>query len=168
MRQVTSCQRRDFVDMPGGDYYTRPQEELCQVNGPNCSRIPSNRIYCRTEGRGVLTCAPCHADWRRRATGNEIQGLQDKCPLCADWNGVTGPPRVPVEQTPATSITGPASNAIDAAMHAEGLLVDVRRKVLQRLSRDNPWLMKTGLESEIGFGVGITSGNAKIERTDLS
>jgi hypothetical protein len=37
-------------------------------------------------------------------------------------------------------LTGPAADAIEAAMHMEGLLLDVRTSVLRRLAREAPWL----------------------------
>jgi len=127
--------------MPGGDFFARPSEgtEVCQIKGENCDIAPSVRIYCKTEGRGVLACASCHAEWRRKITESpaETFRLELRCPLCANWRAFRKEPLNPVVLiTP----TGSSAAAIDAAMHAEGLLVDIRNKVLSRIQRDAPWL----------------------------
>lgn len=127
--------------MPGGDYKTAPDQgvELCQVKGPNCQEIPSNRIYCKTEGRSVLVCNADLKAWRDRvaSTTAERHRLELKCPLCADWS-----PDQRKQLPPQVTITlqGSAAEAIDKAMHAEGLLVDIRQKVLTRLAQEAPWL----------------------------
>jgi hypothetical protein len=58
--------------------------------------------------------------------------------MCASWR----PEYVTHRQAPAAPpiLQGPAADAVEAAMHAEGLLLDVRTKVLRRLAKDAQWL----------------------------
>jgi len=137
--------------MPGGDgsgsFYIRPQEEVCQVGSEICTRIPGTRIYCKTEGRSLLACPECLKAWRAQVTRSpsEQSRLSLRCPKCADWapekKQKKQKPRPPASQS---ALKGDVADAINRAMHAEGLLQDVRERVLQRLARDAPWLEDAG------------------------
>jgi hypothetical protein len=63
--------------------------------------------------------------------------LAVRCPACADWH----PAAVAVRDAAApVPLAGAAAQAINEAMWHEGLLEDIRRKVLIRLNQDAPWL----------------------------
>ena len=123
--------------MPGGDFYTIPQEEVCQVGSEICTRIPGIRIYCKTEGRSALACPDCLKVWRQRVQTEPFR-LSLRCPLCADWARPISP--IPTPTPTRSALQGDIAQSIDRAMHAEGLLQDIREKVLQRLAKDAPWL----------------------------
>jgi hypothetical protein len=129
--------------MKGANAYSaRPQEEVCQAAYPGCTLIPTTRIYCRTEGRSVLSCLPCHQAWRNKvhASASETFRLELRCPCCAEWHPEGAGPSRTVTEVLHEPLTGAVAQAIDTAMHAEGLLHDVRIKVLSRLAKDAPWL----------------------------
>ena len=119
---------------PSGAFYTRPEQESCQVAGPGCLASPAFQIYCRIEGRIVRACQSCYISWQARALRD---GLQGRCPKCASLRA----PAVPAVPAPAAiPLAGDAALVIDRAMHAEGLTVDIRQRVLARLHRDAFWL----------------------------
>jgi hypothetical protein len=152
------------VRSPQQAYSPLPQEEGCRARSPGCLVKPSVRIYCRTEGTSFMVCSHCYAVWQARA-GAQPQLLSDRCPGCADSALGTplladGPAR---PAHPPVQLSGMAAQAINAAMHAEGLLADVRGQVLARLHRDAPWLAyavppglpagHAGVSSQIEAGV---------------
>jgi hypothetical protein len=91
---------------------------------------------CPVEGREVALCGPCNAAWRIRAAAEEK--LRNRCPLCASAQISVSAGVNPAETTrPVLPVlTGDLADALDAAMFQEGLLVDVRRRVLRRLGAD--------------------------------
>ena len=136
--------------MPGGYSTSAPDQgvEICQVIGEFCQTVPSNRIFCKTEGRSVLICDNDLKRWRDRvsSTNAERHRLQLRCPICADW---ASPPQLPSPIAPRTispQLQGPVAAVLEKAMHAEGLLTDVRTRVLQRLASDAPWLASSFIE----------------------
>jgi hypothetical protein len=128
--------------MPGGVYTTGPEQEVCQVKGPDCRTIPSQRLYCKTEGRGVLICEDDLKTWRNRVTSSSTDTfrLALRCPMCADWAPTGLRNTSPAPTVVTVTLQGSAAEAIDRAMHQEGLLVDVRQRILRRLANDAPWL----------------------------
>jgi len=150
--------------MPGGDYYTRPEAELCQVQSETCTKIPSSRLFCKTEGRGVLVCENDLRLWRTRVTSSQAETyrLANKCPLCADWTPQQASPSPIIPQTPRPVLQGPLAATLDKAMHAEGLLQDIRQRVLQRLASDAPWLSSSFIEP--GFIEILETDQARKER----
>jgi hypothetical protein len=121
--------------MSGGTFVTKPESEICRAYLRGCTGQPEIRIHCNTEGTDVTVCRNCASVWRANATA---QGLYDRCPLCATWK----PAYAAHREAPAAQIllTGAAADAIEHAMHAEGLLLDVRTQVLRRLAKEAPWL----------------------------
>lgn len=112
-------------------FYAKQEQEHCQVNYPGCLNIPEVRIYCKTEQTSRLACHNCHASWRSKIAENNT--ISERCPVCADHDySVARPAPAPVP----LPLRGPVADAVDKAMHAEGLLIDVRKRVLQRLAKD--------------------------------
>jgi hypothetical protein len=142
---------------PGGDYYASPDQEKCQVASDICTTIPSQRFYCKTEGRSILICNNDLKRWRDRvsSTNAERFRLELKCPLCADW---TSPTNLRQARPERQALQGPLAQTLDKAMHAEGLLIDQRQRILQRLKDDAPWLASSFIEP--GFISNLESGPA--------
>jgi hypothetical protein len=120
---------------PDGTFPEQPWQEKCQVGYQGCQKTPDVRITCITEGASLISCHSCFRIWQQQSP--EISGGENRCPRCADWQ----PERMPVRTfVRAEPLHGTVAEAIDRAMHAEGLLLDIRRKVLERLAGDAPWL----------------------------
>jgi hypothetical protein len=129
---------------PNGSFYSKLEDERCRANLRGCTGTQEIRIHCNTEGTDVSVCRSCATVWRLNARAS---GLYDRCPLCALWK----PEYAAHREAPAAPaiLTGPAADAIEAAMHQEGLLYDVRTKVLRRLAKEAPWLF-FGAPDELG------------------
>jgi hypothetical protein len=56
-------------------------------------------------------------------------------------------PQTPVDDL-KPPLAGPIADAIDEAMHKEGLTVDIRRNVLIRIRQDSRWLMSEVMHDE--------------------
>lgn len=110
--------------------------QQCRIRGTGCAGDAVLIMYCQAEGRAVPMCAPCNRAWRERARGDS--GLAARCPLCApSWLATQSSPAVAAVPAPAgTMLSGPVADLLDAAMKAEGLLVDVRQRVLLRLGSE--------------------------------
>ena len=120
---------------PDGTFQEGHWQEKCQVKFPGCQDTPDVRITCIVEGASLMSCHSCFQVWQKESAANP--GFENRCPRCAGWN----PERMPVRAfTKASPLHGDVAEAIDRAMHAEGLLLDVRHKVLQRLAQDAQWL----------------------------
>lgn len=112
---------------------TRDREDF-----PGCTRTANINWFCTVEGRDVSLCNTCNTAWRERARGDENFRL--RCPLCIHvyLQSIGADSPFPNAATPVHSmygppLTGPIARALDEAMYQEGLLVDVRSKVLRRL-----------------------------------
>lgn len=122
---------------PDASFFAKPEEETCQVGTTGiCTVKPYLRIYCTVEGVSLLVCSPCFANWQSKVALKPA--LTGRCPRCE--NMFASEPSVHKTVQPAVPLPGPVGEAIDAAMHAEGLLRDVRERVLIRLYRDAAWL----------------------------
>lgn len=120
-------------------------EWLCDTLGrddyPGCERHAAISLSCSVEGRSYALCRTCDATWKSEAGGNPQVSLH--CPLCvhiflAKEAGVPVPP-APVRTDPmvhSAPLRGPLADAINHAMYQEGLLIDVRGRVLSRLAND--------------------------------
>jgi hypothetical protein len=139
---------------PDGSFYTKPENEICRAKLRGCTGTPEIRIHCNTEGTDVSVCRTCANVWRLNARAS---GLYDRCPMCALWK----PEYVAHREAPAAPLilTGSAADAIEAAMHAEGLLLDVRTQVLRRLAKDAPWLFAA---APVSMGDAVTTGNSRV------
>jgi hypothetical protein len=133
------------VDAQGQSFYTTPEQEACQVRSPGCTGIVAQLIFCRIEGRSLPACQYCFVLWRTKVRDEGTQVLVNRCPNCADWHPAT----IAVTDVAASvPLAGAAAQAINDAMWKEGLLQDVRRKILIRLANEYPWLA-TAFEREI-------------------
>jgi hypothetical protein len=131
-------------------------EWLCDTIGrddfPGCERKAAVSLSCSVEGRSYALCRPCDTTWKSKAAGNTAMSL--RCPLCvhiflAQEAGVPVP-QAPARQDPmvhSAPLRGPLAEAIDFAMYQEGLLIDVRGRVLRRLAND-PRMANTQLAPE--------------------
>lgn len=85
-------------------------------------------------------CASCAAIWRERVVHNAMQ-LANRCPLCETHDQGRADAAAPVRALAApVPLTGAAASALDRAMHMEGLLPDIRQRILSRLASDAAWL----------------------------
>jgi hypothetical protein len=123
---------------PDGTFAEQPWQEKCQVGYVGCQQTPDVRITCIVEGASLMSCHSCHKAWQGQV--QSVPGFENRCPRCAEWAGWSGAKPAVVREVPEQTLTGPVATALDAAMHAEGLLVDVRQKVLRRLKQDSEWL----------------------------
>jgi hypothetical protein len=120
---------------PDGTFAEQPWQEKCQVRYPGCQGTPDVRITCIVEGASLMACHNCHRAWQGQV--QSVSGFENRCPRCALWHPERAPVRTFVRAEP---LHGTVADTIDRAMHAEGLLLDIRRKVLERLAQDSPWL----------------------------
>jgi hypothetical protein len=131
--------------MPGqhsvdGAYYELPQNEVCAVRGPGCLVVPAGQYTCPTEGSSYLACTACRTSWTQTVLNGSAK-LALRCPRCASHN--YGQPTVPAPQRAAEPVlSGPAGEAIEHALWAEGILRDQSDRVLRRLAREAPWLAR--------------------------
>lgn len=110
---------------------TRNNEEY-----PGCEQDAAVAWTCTIEGRQIALCGSCDRAWRSRAANDDK--LRHRCPLCA-YAGIavstgTDPNITTVPLNPV--LAGELAEAIDSAMFSEGLLIDVRKRVLRRLAAD--------------------------------
>lgn len=101
-----------------------------------CGAAAVVHVFCKVEGRDTHFCQAHWQEWSAFARGDDL--LAQHCPRCA-------PAYLARRETQAASaaisvadepITGPLAEAIDRAMHAEGILEPVRIRVLRRLAAD--------------------------------
>jgi len=99
---------------------------------PGCERKATTTFVCVIEGREVALCNNCNRIWRERVKLEPEQA--NRCPLCSKHAiPVTMPARQPAL---GRALAGPVAEIIDDAMFREGLLVDVRARVLRRLATE--------------------------------
>lgn len=117
---------------------------LCGASLPGCTVTATRKIYCRAERAVTHVCFNCENVWRINATSAAIY---DGCPVCATWSPGTREPR----DSPAAPaiLRGPSANAIEHAMHAEGILFETATAVLRRLQREAPWIAPVATEDDI-------------------
>ncbi len=116
----------------------RTQNEwLCDTpQNPGCETLAFNARLCSVEGSEVALCRPCDARWKEQVRSD--RRLQNHCPRCAprylasleSLASGSGEVRADSEGVPS----GPVYDQVEQAMFAEGVLIDVRRRVLRRLS----------------------------------
>ncbi len=117
----------------------------CDIHNAGCLTNAHTSWTCKVEGIQISACESCWVTWRGLVATDP--SLQNRCPKC-----VKALTRVPAALriaagkggTSVPSATEPLrgviADAIDTAMHKEGVLADVRRKVLLRLATEEPWL----------------------------
>jgi hypothetical protein len=125
---------------PARTYFDAPETHpQCSAHYAGCSRYAGASWTCQTEGVRIEMCAHCYSQWRMRAASNPR--LAARCPRCADLlvcADASGAVAAPDPSPPRLS--GAAADAIDRALHMEGVLPDVRERVLLRLAEEAPWL----------------------------
>jgi hypothetical protein len=112
-------------------------EWLCDIKYQGlCKRLAVTAWICPVEGVEIAACTPCVQTWRAAASVNTY--LATHCPRCAK----TGQPAttVPAPQHSDRPLTGIVARALESAMLAEGVLIDVRTRVLKRLAVEAEWL----------------------------
>ena len=108
---------------------------LCDLRGsPGCENAAAITFICQVEGRQAALCRSCDRGWKIYARENP--GLEVRCPNCAPQFLLNRPG--PGAALPAGDpiLTGPIAEMIDRAMYSQGVLIDIRRKVLARLYRE--------------------------------
>lgn len=123
---------RVFLERPAPAY-------VCGARYSGCVSVPGYSWTCETEGAEIKMCTQCIGQWRIRA--QNIPQLRQRCPRCADL-AVCADAAGEVSAAPAlpSRLSGAAALAIDHALHMEGVLPDVRERVLKRLSAEAAWL----------------------------
>jgi hypothetical protein len=117
-------------------------EWLCDtLTEEGCERNAAVAFFCRIEGMQVALCRPCDTRWKALARSDA--GLANRCPKCASRyidSRASATAAIQAKNRPLPASTEPLqgtlADAIEQAMFAEGLLVNARRRVLQRLSLD--------------------------------
>ena len=108
-------------------------EFLCDLRDrPGCQHTAGSTFICKVEGREVALCGNCLRWWREHALANP--GLEFRCPNCAPQflaNKETRPANAPAP----VLLTGPIADLIDQSMYRQGILIDIRRRVLADLYR---------------------------------
>lgn len=111
--------------------------EMCFFARRNeCKNAATINVQCRVEGTAIHFCQGCWGDWMRTAAGDE--NLQAHCPRCAPAyierrNAQAFNNSIVIAEEP---IIGPLADAINHAMHAEGILEPTRLRILRRLAAD--------------------------------
>jgi len=115
----------------------RNGERVCDtLTARGCQREVATVMFCTVEGRDIELCRHCHAEWRRYV--GAVPALQPRCPRCAPsyvktHSAEIEAARLRISGEDAIPLSGPLAEAISKAMFSEGVLVDVRRRVLVRL-----------------------------------
>lgn len=103
---------------------------------PGCEQKAALVWFCVVEGREIALCHSCNRAWRERAKADT--GFGKRCPLCV--HTYVAARDLPVIENraglPVPPLTGPIADSVDFAMYQEGLLVDVRQRVLRRMATD--------------------------------
>lgn len=127
---------------PNRTYLERPAPAaVCGARYEGCTGDPTSTWLCETEGAEIRMCSTCFDSWRRQAAD---LGLVQRCPRCRSLgspdragSGASGSSAA----APAVAeLVGAAATAINHAMHMEGVLPDVRKRVLRRLAQEAGWL----------------------------
>jgi hypothetical protein len=116
----------------------------CDIHGSKCKVDAWNSWTCKVEGIQISACSSCWADWQTSVRADPA--LTERCPKCT-----RAPARVPtalrIADKNGTSVTrakeplrGVIADAIETAMHKEGVLADVRTRVMFRLATEEPWM----------------------------
>jgi hypothetical protein len=115
---------------------------LCDIKRPNCTKNATANWMCKVEQVQCSACPTCYAEWRQDVSVHP--DLAVRCPRCAQTpDAVKRRAEASKNREPVKTdrpLEGMIADAIEAAMFREGILVDVRRKVLVRLAREEPWL----------------------------
>jgi hypothetical protein len=102
----------------------------------DCRVTAEVHVFCSVEGRDTHFCTVHWGRWSRQVSGDEA--LSKHCPRCATpflarREAEARNPNISIASEP---IRGPLADAIDKAMHAEGVLAPTRRAILLRLAAD--------------------------------
>jgi hypothetical protein len=87
-------------------------------------------IYCHVEQKETHLCNTHKQFWTEQA--RLVPALNKRCPNCAHLANTT----LSAKDADIIPLAGPLADAIDRAMHAEGVLVNQRRRVLIRLRQE--------------------------------
>lgn len=122
----------------------------------DCTGFAAVTWICQVEGREVNLCLPCSQAWKVTARRNPA--LINRCPNCAPSYYASRQvrdrgPRTGTISPDSRPYTGPLADAIDRAMLAEGILTDVRKRVLSRLAEDEDPYIGMLLRSASGASV---------------
>jgi hypothetical protein len=110
-------------------------------------------VFCQVEGRDTHFCRDHWQAWSLSVRGDDV--LAKHCPRCA-------PAYLARRESQATSvdvtvadepIVGPLADAIERAMHAEGILEPVRMRVLRRLAADTDAYVAAVMSRQNGASV---------------
>lgn len=140
------------MDNRDGAFVARPEHEMCQAGFTGCSGERSIRIHCVVEGADMTVCLNCSGKWRMLAINPEYK---DRCPRCSRHPRPPAPIRQP-PPLPGPLLSGPVADAIDKAMHQEGLNIDVRERVLRRLHHDASVLESEDVSDSIQYALPVT------------
>jgi hypothetical protein len=113
--------------------------EQCQARLPGCTGHFSFLLMCETEGASMMVCHACQAYWAEHY-------VPRRCPRCAKWEQPEEKRLPPAMRLP---LTGSVAVAVDSAMHKEGLLADVRTRVLETLAHEHPWLQYVRMGDDV-------------------
>lgn len=125
------------------------REWLCDTpDNPGCMRVAVANRLCHAEGCDISLCVSCNEEWISKA--RNVPELAVRCPRCAPkylahlgvGSAPGAGPAVPARVTPRNEQVGPLYAAVDQAMFAQGVLVDVRRRVLDMLSSQEDFRLR--------------------------
>ena len=133
---------------------------LCDNRGtddaptPGCLRNAATSFVCAVEGRDVDLCEICNRNWRLMAHSNPA--LTGRCPNCAYLALADRTPLVVPDPEGSMGVANyldsPLAQIFDKAMMKEGLLIDVRQRVLLRLISDPDFVSREDWTSLAGAG----------------
>jgi len=116
---------------------TQESSEICFYrNSARCRDIAVVHVFCYVEGRDTHFCRSHWNEWSQTVRGDEL--LAKHCPRCAPAYLARREAQAHSNNTVIADepITGPLAEAIDRAMHAEGILEPVRQRIMRRLAAD--------------------------------
>lgn len=116
-------------------YYEKQEQEKCLITD-GCLNTPSVRLICETEGLPRLSCYPCYLAWRQNLRDNPHNA--PFCPRCV--NRTRNSNSLITQKSTTAPLTGPVASILNNAMFAEGVQLDVRNRILQRLAYENAWI----------------------------
>jgi|HubBroStandDraft_5_1064220.scaffolds.fasta_scaffold00014_73 hypothetical protein len=111
----------------------------CDIRERGCDISAAVSWVCGVEGIQISACKKCWTTWKARVAADSSLGM--RCPRCSKI-----PPRAAEQalhnyrQTGTEPLQGIIADALDSAMFREGILGDVRKRVLVRLRNEESWL----------------------------
>lgn len=117
-------------------------EWLCDTpDAPGCQRDANVASMCQVEGREFALCRSCQSLWKNRVSADPAMAV--RCPNCLPsylrTEAIRKDNATPPKDRPAP-LTGSVADALDHAMFMDGILPDVRHRVLCRLAAEAAWL----------------------------